>query len=179
MIIFEDLTGEPFVSTDGSITLNEADMKEYAEKILLKVSELHGLGDDLEVNLYLTDEENIQELNRENRGVDQVTDVLSFPGLPFDTDHIANMDMLSSIPKYQYTDPEAGLTVLGEIVVCAGRAAKQAEEYGHSLRREFAFLVCHSMLHLFGYDHINDDDRLKMEDMQKKVLDDLGYTRDM
>ena len=67
---------------------------------------------------------------------------------------------------------------MGDIVISVERAREQAEEYGHSLKREIAFLVAHSMLHLFGYDHMDDEERRVMEEMQEEILKRKGYTRD-
>ena len=78
-----------------------------------------------------------------------------------------------------YFDPDSGELLLGDIVISLDHARAQAEEYGHSLKREIAFLTAHSMLHLFGYDHVNDDDRILMEKMQEEILRQKGYTRDV
>ena len=77
-----------------------------------------------------------------------------------------------------YFDPDSGELLLGDIVISLDHARAQAEEYGHSLKREIAFLTAHSMLHLFGYDHVNEDDRIQMEKMQEEILSQKGYTRD-
>jgi metalloprotein, YbeY/UPF0054 family len=75
-------------------------------------------------------------------------------------------------------NPDTGELLLGDIIISLERAEKQAEEYGHSLKREVAFLTAHSMLHLFGYDHMSDDERLEMEQIQDEILNRKGYTRD-
>ena len=115
-------------------------------------------------------------MNLEFRGIDRATDVLSFP-----------MTEFPSPADYAYLDtddssfdPETGELMLGNIVISKERAKEQAEEYGHSVEREFAFLIAHSMLHLLGYDHMEDEERLVMEKKQREVLemlDDLT-TRD-
>ena len=127
------------------------------------------------VNVLLTDDTNIREMNREHRGIDKATDVLSFPMLDYETP--ADFSFVEEEPDI-YADPENGDLVLGDIVISLDRAEAQAKEYNHSVRRELAFLVAHSMLHLCGYDHIDDAERLVMEQKQEEILGRLGITRD-
>lgn len=111
----------------------------------------------------------IQELNREQRGIDRPTDVLSFPMLYFDE----NGDIIDS----DY-DSDGDLLLLGDIVISAERARQQAEEYGHGFVREMAFLTVHSMLHLLGYDHVDDPEGERiMFAKQEEILSKLGITR--
>ena len=112
---------------------------------------------EAEVSVSVVDPDQIRELNRDFRNIDRVTDVLSFP--------IGDKN------------PETGEIVLGDIVLCAEKVISQAAEFGHTRKRELAFLTCHSMLHLLGYDHINEEERLEMEDLQRKILEKTGYTR--
>ena len=130
---------------------------------------------ECEVEIIFTDNEGIHELNREHRGIDRPTDVLSFPMLDFEVP--GDLGLVEDSPE-DYFDPDTGELLLGDIVISVERAAAQAEEYGHSLKREIAFLVAHSMLHLFGYDHMNDEERRTMEEMQEEILKRKGYTRD-
>ena len=129
---------------------------------------------ECEINLTITDNDGIHRLNKEFRNIDRPTDVLSFPMCDF--------------PKagdYSWLDeggedcfnPESGELMLGDIVISAEKVLEQAKEYGHSVRREFCFLIVHSMLHLIGYDHIEDSDREVMEALQKQILDDAGIYR--
>lgn len=110
-----------------------------------------------EVELTVCGDEEIRRLNREYRGLDRSTDVLSFPMLEF------------SMPKVYVS--------LGNIVISAETARRQAEEYGHSLRRELCFLSAHAALHLLGYDHETEPEREEMEQKQREILDSLGITR--
>ena len=130
---------------------------------------------ECEVSVTITDNDRIHEINMSERGIDAPTDVLSFPMLDFD-----KPNDLSYVEKYpqDYFNPETGELLLGDIVISIDKVKSQAEEYGHSDKRELAFLVAHSCLHLFGYDHMNDDERLVMEDLQDKILNEKGYTRD-
>lgn len=110
-----------------------------------------------EVNLTVCDNGFIREINREYRDIDRETDVLSFPMMDFDTPDTTVM--------------------LGDIIISYEKAVSQAEEYGHSLKRELCFLCCHSALHLLGYDHETDDERTEMEAKQKEILERLNIKR--
>ncbi|MGY3775682.1 rRNA maturation RNase YbeY [Helcococcus sueciensis] len=131
--------------------------KKFEEKIkkALKTSLNHlDYGDDYEISISVVDEEEIRQLNKEYRGVDSVTDVLSFP--LFERDEI----------------PSEGM--LGDIVICSKRVVEQAEEFGHSQEREFVYLTVHSLLHLLGYDHIEEDERTEMRNKEKEIMKKLG-----
>lgn len=128
-----------------------------------------GRGFDCEVSLTITDDEGIRAINAETRGIDRPTDVLSFPMLEFDADG----DVIDA-----ELDTDDGFLLLGDIVIDAERARAQAEEYGHSMRRELAFLTVHSTLHLLGYDHVDDPEgEWIMFAKQDKILDKMGITR--
>ncbi|MCR5086341.1 MAG: rRNA maturation RNase YbeY [Lachnospiraceae bacterium] len=127
------------------------------------------------VNMLLTDDSAIHSMNREFRDTDRATDVLSFPMI--DYTEPGSFDGIEEQSE-QYFDPDSGELLLGDIVISVERAIAQAAEYGHSLKREMAFLTAHSMLHLFGYDHMQDDEREEMERMQEEILSKLGITRD-
>ena len=129
---------------------------------------------EAEVNVILTDNPSIQEINREHRQIDAPTDVLSFPlvdyGRPADFSHVEEQ-------AEDYFNPETGELMLGDIVISVDKVEEQAEKYGHSQRRELAFLVAHSMLHLCGYDQMEEEERLDMEARQRAILDTRGYSR--
>ncbi len=126
-----------------------------------------------EISLTITDEEGIRSINKEFRQIDAPTDVLSFPMIdypaPGSFDFIENDDDLFN--------PESGEVILGDIVLCLPRIYSQAKDYGHSILREYAFLIAHSMLHLFGYDHMTESDATVMEAKQKEILEILKITR--
>lgn len=142
-----------------------AELKRVCEAVM----ELEECNFDAEISLTFTDNEGIREINREYRDIDRATDVLSFPMLEFD-DGEADAEY----------ETEEGLVMLGDIVISAERALEQAQSLNHSLRRELAFLTAHSMLHLLGYDHVDDaeGERIMIE-KQNTVLDGLGITRDV
>ena len=152
------------------------DASDIALKVVEKALDNHGIKLRTAVNLIIVDETAIRETNREMRDIDKVTDVLSFPNLEYDTPGIIE------VPEqqyYEYYDPETEDLLLGDIMICAEKIFSQAEEYGHSIKREYAFLVAHSILHLLGYDHIDDDERRNMEMKQDEMLRELGITRDL
>lgn len=116
-----------------------------------------------EISVRFVDNEQIKELNNEYRDIDKATDVLSFP--------------LGENGVYDH-NPASGAALLGDIVISMQRAMEQAEEYGHSLDREVAFLTVHSMLHLLGYDHVNGGlEALRMREKEETVLTQLGLKR--
>lgn len=130
---------------------------------------------EVEVNVILTDNDGIHEINLSERNIDAPTDVLSFPMLDFD-----NPNDLSYVEKYpqDYFNPETGELLLGDIVISLDKVHSQSQEYGHSDKRELAFLVAHSCLHLFGYDHMEEKERLEMERLQEDILLKKGYSRE-
>ncbi len=129
-----------------------------------------------QVHVTLTDDEGIHEVNLEYRQVDSPTDVLSFPNLEF-TQGPADF-VIPEEAQADCFDPETGELNLGDILLNVDRVCSQALEYGHSRRREFAFLIAHSMLHLCGYDHMEEEQRLDMESRQEAILQGLGITRE-
>ncbi len=129
---------------------------------------------EAEISLLLTDNEEIREINKEFRNIDSATDVLSFPAIEYQTP--GDFSGLEEAVE-EYFHPETGELILGDIVISVEKAIKQAEEYGHPLVREMAFLTAHSMLHLMGYDHIGEEERSIMEAKQEEILDKLGITR--
>ena len=153
----------------------DIDCRQIAETVI------NGVLDDLqcpyeaEVNLLLTDDEMIREMNKEHRQIDRSTDVLSFPMLPFSRAEGIGMEQLEELNDCFH--PETGELMLGDIVISKDRVIFQAREYAHSIKREFAFLIAHSMLHLFGYDHIEDQERTEMEAMQRRILERIHITR--
>ncbi len=129
---------------------------------------------EAECSLIITSPEEIRCINCDNRGIDRETDVLSFPLIDFD-----EPCGYSCIDENDFTqfNPDTGELMLGDIIISYERAVEQAQEYGHSIKREVAFLIVHSILHLFGYDHMDDDERIVMEDKQREILDALNITR--
>lgn len=120
-----------------------------------------------EINVYITDDEEIHSTNKEFRNIDRSTDVLSFPMNEFTPGKFS--------PSDGETDPETGRIALGDIMISASHAKAQAEEYGHSIERESVYLVVHSVLHLLGYDHVDEGAQKKqMRKREKMILKLLG-----
>ena len=125
------------------------------------------------VNLLLTDDERIRKINKDTRGIDVATDVLSFPMSEYDEPGaFQNLDEQSDA-----FDPDSGELMLGDIVLSIDHVVSNAAEYGHSIEREYAFLIVHSMLHLTGFDHIEEQDRIQMEEVQDRIMEKLGIGR--
>lgn len=122
--------------------------------------------------LSFVSKEEIQVLNKESRKVDQVTDVLSFPML----DGIRGKILKKKDCILDYDQDEKAVFI-GSIVICVERAKEQAEEYGHSLSRELSYLTVHGMLHLFGYDHMTDEDKAQMREKEEEILSLVGQVR--
>ena len=122
---------------------------------------------------FVTDEE-IQALNRETRGVDAVTDVLSYPSIDW---HGKTAKDAPWKFRREY-DPSVGLPMIGEIALNLSRAHQQALEFGHSELREQAYLTAHSALHLLGYDHMTDEDRARMREIEEKIMTEIGLPRE-
>ena len=113
-----------------------------------------GIDKEISISLILVDKEEIHQINKEYRGIDRPTDVISF-----------------------CLEDEEDSTYIGDIFVCIEKVYEQSEEYSHSKEREFAFLIIHGILHLLGYDHINKDDEAIMFEKQKELLKKIGYER--
>ena len=149
-------------------------LKETAESVINEVLSSEGVRQNVDIELLLTGREEIRRLNREFRDTDKETDVLSFPNLDFDKP--SDLSCADLHPE-DYTDPDSGNIYLGDIVINVYRMEEQAKSYGHGIKREFAFLTAHSMLHLLGYDHMTEDEERVMFEKQEFVLNKLGIIR--
>ena len=130
---------------------------------------------ECEINVIFTDNEGIQIINKDFRDIDAPTDVLSFPLIEYEAPaDFSNIEEES----VDYFNQDNGELLLGDIILNVDRIKSQSEEFNHSICRELAFLTAHSMLHLFGYDHIDDAERAVMEEKQEEILNMKGYTRD-
>lgn len=132
---------------------------------------------EAKVMVTFTDNETIKEINSRYRNIDRETDVLSFPMVEYEKAGDFSILEADDDIIYDCFEPDTGELVLGDIVISVERAKEQAKEYGHTLKREIGFLVAHSMFHLFGYDHMEEDERIAMEKRQREVLELLGITR--
>ena len=164
-LVIENETGEGF----------DFDYEKAAEYIIEYALSYLKCPYEIQLNLTLTDNEGIREINRDYRNIDKPTDVLSFPLIEFEAPNVFPEDLEESAEDY--FDLDTGELMLGDIIISVEKCKEQAEEFGHSTLREFSFLIVHSILHLFGYDHMEDDERLVMEDEQRKILDGADIKR--
>ncbi len=148
--------------------------KKLAEKVVDCVLDTEEFPFEAEVNLIFTGLEEIHQINMDTRGIDRPTDVLSFPMIPYS--YPADYRELKSHTSL-YLNPDSEQILLGDIVLCIDKVKAQALEYGHSEKREYAFLIAHSMLHLLGYDHIQEEERIEMETKQNLILNKLKIYR--
>ena len=141
------------------------EIKEMLERVCLKSLQYEEFNEDCEISLSIVTNDEIHDINKQFRNIDSPTDVLSFPQLTFEEGEEADVN-------------ENGEIVLGDIIISIDRAKEQAEEYGHSLKRELAFLSVHSMLHLMGYDHMVPEEEEDMFRRQKEILIEAGIPRE-
>jgi len=141
--------------------------KVVIQKAINAVLEDLDIPKELDVNVLIVSPEEIRRINRETRDIDKVTYVLSFPYFEYREAGVFD--------RSQYDPAEE--EILGDIVVCGEKIISQAEEYGHSQKRELAFLIVHSMLHLAGYDHMEKKDAALMEEQQRRIMELIGISR--
>ena len=145
------------LANDTNEDLDLEIIRQKALKTITEVLKVENFNENAEVSLSIVDKDTIHKLNKDYRNVDRETDVLSFP-----------MD------EEAFDDEGNPIFLLGDIVICLDVARNQAAEFGHSLEREMMYLICHSTLHLLGYDHIEEDDKAKMRAKEKEVMKNLG-----
>lgn len=150
------------------------DYEALAERVIEYCLDYAKFPYEAEVNLTLTDNDGIHEINKEYRDIDRATDVLSFPMLNYTAP--ADFAFLEAESDDDF-NPDTGEALLGDIIISVDKVYEQAESYGHSVEREFAFLIVHSMLHLFGYDHMVEDEAHVMEEQQRIILEGLNILR--
>lgn len=162
-----------FIEEEGS-TILPFDTGKTAELVIEAALKLAGCPYEAEVNLLLTENREIHEMNLEHRGIDRATDVLSFPLIEYERP--GDFSVVDE-EAGEFFDPESGELMLGDIVISKEKVLAQAEEYGHSPLREYAFLIAHSMLHLFGYDHMEEEERILMEEKQREIMQKVNILR--
>lgn len=148
--------------------------QEVAEAVISETLDYEDCPYEVQVNIILTNNEEIHQINLEHRGVDAPTDVLSFPMIEYA--YPSDFTVLEADGMDNF-DPDTGELILGDIVISVDKVMEQAEKYGHDVKREYAFLIAHSMLHLFGYDHMDELERETMEHKQEDILMRLNITR--
>ena len=163
------------IFTSDGVTVPEG-----AEQLLKKAAKVTvdtcGMTSNVQVGVKLSTDETIKGINKEFRDIDKSTDVLSFPMLDLSAPITDGGEPES--PMELEIDPETGEMMLGDIVISVETAARQAEEYGHSLEREMAYLLVHGMLHLLGYDHMEDSDKKIMRQSEEIIMNAMGLKRE-
>ena len=163
MIIYEISNEQDKIPVDGEIeNIVKLSVETAAEEFINDVS--------LEISVTFTDNEGIKVINNEFRNIDKETDVLSFPQLEFDVLGVIK-------PEYMPLSDMYPNVMLGDIVLSLEKAESQAQEFGHSFLREVSYLTVHSMLHLLGFDHIVDEDKLIMREKEEEIMSKIGLTR--
>ena len=148
--------------------------QEIAEAVVAETLEYEDCPYEVQVNIILTSNKEIHQINLEQRGVDAPTDVLSFPMIEYA--YPSDFTVLEADGMDNF-DPDTGELILGDIVISVDKIIEQAEKYNHGAKREYAFLIAHSMLHLFGYDHMDEIERETMEHKQEEILNRLEIRR--
>lgn len=148
--------------------------KKLAEKVIVAAMDEEDFPYEAEVNLTLVDNSRIQEINADFRQIDRATDVLSFPLIDYEKP--GDFSVIEDAGD-EVINPDTEEVMLGDIVISVDKVLEQANEYGHSVKREYAFLIVHSMLHLFGYDHMEQKEAEVMEQHQTSILDKLEIYR--
>lgn len=152
----------------------EIDLYTTAEQVISCALDYMKCPYEIQVGLLITGLDEIHQMNREHRGIDRPTDVLSFPMVEYETP--GDFSFLDECGD-GYFEPDSGELILGDIVICAEKVVQQAEEYGHSILREYAFLIAHSMLHLMGFDHMEQAEEKEMEHFQEEILTQMRILR--
>ena len=161
-----------YIENESDIKLNIPYRKIIEDSINLSL-DFEKVPYECEISVTIVDDERIHEINKEFREIDRSTDVLSFPLNEFEkAADWKNFDEDKASFNY-----DTGELMLGDIILSAEHIIKQANEYGHTRKRELAFLVIHSILHLLGYDHMTKEDEEKMFSRQRQILDLGGYKR--
>ena len=144
-------------------------LRAFLRKVIRTALAAEGIDFPCEIDVRVTNDAQIHEVNKETRGVDRPTDVLSFP--MFDLTP-------GELPGEEDADPATGLIPLGDMMISMERVQAQAKEYGHSNRREFAYLTVHSVLHLLGYDHLDEGPmKARMRGREEAIMAELGLER--
>lgn len=159
-----------YIEDEQTVVMLKEEQLQLLQKTAMQCLKEETFSRGCEINILLTDDENIRQINKQHRDIDRSTDVLSFP-----IADIKNGEILSDQGD---VDMDEGLLLLGDIVISLETALKQSEDYGHSFERELAFLTAHGLFHLLGYDHMQKDEENDMISRQESALEKLGLIRE-
>ena len=160
--------------TDAVLDLQQESAEALARRVIEAGLDIVDCPYEAQVSLLITDDEGIREMNRQFRSIDAPTDVLSFPLQEYSAP--GDFSQIDENGSDEF-DPDSGELLLGDIVINVSRVISQAEEYGHSQKREYAFLIAHSILHLTGFDHMEEEEREQMEEFQKRIMNAVQIPR--
>lgn len=155
----------------------EFDYKKTSKQIAKKVFETECLSYDFSFNLSVVDKAMIKKINKEQRNINRITDVLSFPNISFKKPSDFSLYIKDGVYDISILDMTTKTIFLGDVVMCYDKVLSQSIMYNHSIKREFSFLLVHSLLHLLGYDHMNIKDERKMCKKQDDILISLNILR--
>lgn len=153
------------------------DELKLSKSIIKEVLLVEKINENFSVNISIVGKSKIRTLNRNNRGIDKVTDVLSFPNINFIKSISINKLIKNKLLLAQIYDFDSKSIFLGDVVICYEKTLSQSKKYNHSVKREYSFLLTHSILHLLGYDHINRKEESEMFEIQDKILNNLNILR--
>lgn len=175
------------------IMSNEQDKFQITDELMDKIKRVideceieEGINFDNEISLTFTDNENIRQINKDYRDKDEETDVLSFPmyekseledEVRFYENPEPDVETVNDLEEDVEIVEEDIANPLGDIVISLEKAKEQSEDFGHSFEREVCYLVCHSMFHLLGYDHMTENEKIQMRQKEEKIMDKLGILR--
>ena len=162
------------LQTDVPLDIDENRLTDFLGRVADQCMTIEGIQGAM-MTVRIVDDDAIRVLNRDMRGIDKATDVLSFPTVNYRPGTTARDNGKRLRREY---DPCTGLINLGDCVINLKRARTQAEEYGHSIERELGYLTAHSAFHLMGYDHMTEGDKRAMRAMEERAMDALGLRRD-
>lgn len=155
-----------YIENETRVQFDFSNINQIIKKAVSVVMADKKIPEGLDVNVLITTPSSIRTINRENRDTDSVTDVLSFPYFDYKKPGVFSGKIKNSEEN-----------ILGDIIICAQKVKEQAKKYGHSQKRELSFLIVHSMLHLTGYDHIEEKDALLMQSEERRIMDILNIKR--
>lgn len=148
---------------DNSTSYNfDSNLCQLMKSVIIEALKLENISENAEISISIVDNAEIKEINKKYRNIDKETDVLSFPLIDFENESILEND---------------DFIVLGDIIISIDKVISQANEYGHTFERELGFLIAHSMLHLLGYDHMEEDEEKEMFEKQEVILNNLNLKR--
>lgn len=163
------------INIENNQSLFSIDQEDFIDDVVTYVLKAENVCVDCELNVFLVDNNEIRKINNDHRGIDRETDCLSFPMLSYNNGNVFK----DEYSNYTFKDYELddGRLILGDIIISLEKAHSQSQEFNHSFEREVKYLLIHSLLHLLGYDHIEESDKKIMRQREKAIVKDLKIFR--